>query len=124
MSLFRKKKKVLVADDDPHIGVILKAALSGEGYEVDVATDGEDTVRMGRANGYDVVLLDLYMPGRSGIEVLESWGPAGVLKKTKVLMTTGESKGDFIQKAHELGAAGYIVKPFDPQTLLQKIRDL
>lgn len=103
------KKRVLVADDDEGISSLLKRALTAEGYEVALAADGGEALSLYASFKPDIVLLDIYMPVRDGVEVLEELlarDPAA-----SVMMITGNQDETIARRCMELGAFDYISKP-------------
>jgi two-component system response regulator MprA len=113
--------RVLVADDDPDIVSFVKRGLVYEGYEVDTAADGWETLEKARLSPPDLVILDVMMPGIDGIEVAKRLRQSG---KIPVLMLT--ARGTVADKVAGLdsGADDYLVKPFDFDELLARIRAL
>lgn len=115
---------VLIVDDEAPIRTVARAILELAGYSVLLAENGEEGVRAYREAGgaVDLVLLDMSMPRMSGIETL-----AELLKidpGVRVLLTSGFSLDEKVRRALDRGAAGFIDKPFTPQALTRKIRDL
>lgn len=111
--------RILVVDDEPQIRRALRAALTGHGYEVDVADDGEAALIQLGARIPDAVVLDLVMPGINGFEVLRqtrTWSAAPVI----VLSARGQ-EGDKV-RALDLGADDYLTKPFGMDELLARVR--
>jgi CheY-like chemotaxis protein len=108
-------KKVLVVDDDPVIGKSFDRVLSGKGYAVITAADGEEALRKLGAEKYDLVFTDIKMPGMSGIEVAERvkasqpWLP--------VVIVTGYGSGDNEARATAAGVAGFLRKPLSPEMI-------
>ncbi len=112
-----KRQLVLVVDDEPSIGKVLRIKLGLSGYEVITTTSGAEAVELVRTQEPDVMLLDVLMPGVSGMDVLER---VRVFSKVPVIIFTG--RPDIVQIALKLGANDYIAKPFDPDLLVDKIR--
>ena len=108
-------KKILVVDDDPVIGKSFDRVLSGKGYAVITAADGEEALRKLSTETYDVVFTDIRMPGMSGIEVAERvkasqpWLP--------VVIVTGYGSGDNEARATAAGVAGFLRKPLSPDMI-------
>ncbi|MBI4996322.1 MAG: response regulator transcription factor [Rhodocyclales bacterium] len=111
--------KVLLVDDDVDLSTMLKEYLEHEGFAVDVVHDGESGVRLALADGYDIVVLDVMMPGISGIEALRRIRAAS---RMPVLMLT--ARGDDIDRVLglELGADDYVPKPCTPRELVARLR--
>lgn len=113
---------VLLIDDDVRLATLLKEYLNKQDMELAHAEDGEHGLTALRRSRYDVVLLDLMMPGIDGLEVCRRIRADSELGQTAVLMLT--AKGDDIDRivGLELGADDYLPKPFNPRELLARIR--
>src|ERR1700741_4617000 len=112
--------RVLVVDDEPAIRRALLPPLSALGFDVAEASRGEKAVHMLRTETYDAVLLDMNMPGLSGIETLRrirTFAP-----RLPVLMLTVRDGEEEKVEALELGAADYVTKPFSTRELIARIR--
>src|SRR5215212_861461 len=110
-----KHGKVLIADDEAAIAAGLSAILADEGYEVDVATDGEKALERLGADGYGVVLADLKMPKVDGLALLKEL--AGRQIPTECIIITGQATVDSAVAAMRQGAYDYIEKPLNAQKL-------
>lgn len=117
----RQLLRVLVADDDESVRILLQRFLEGAGYVVETANDGQQAVSKAQQSIFDVALLDISMPGMSGIEVLR-WLTDN---KPEVcsLMVTAIADVDTAVQAMKLGAYDYITKPFEKEDTLHKIRN-
>jgi len=110
-------KRILVADDNMQIRMLVGAALRSLGHEIVQAVDGEEAVEMAIQAPPDLVLLDVEMPKLDGFEVLAFLRKRAETKDVKVVMlTTAAQVADKLRGA-ELGASEYITKPFDPKSL-------
>jgi two-component system nitrogen regulation response regulator GlnG len=108
-------KRILVADDEESIRWVLSKALSKQGYQVDLATNGQQALEMSRQKDYDLAVLDIKMPGMSGLDLLnriQEERPG-----TLVVIMTAESSMKNAVEAMKRGAYDYITKPFDLDTL-------
>jgi len=114
--------RVLIADDDPDIRDVLKLTLSEENYEVIEAQDGEEALNIITTKPLDLVLLDYQMPKMDGREVCAKIKKDLLLRHVPIIMVTG--RGDIRDKVGgiDAGADDYVVKPFEPQELLARIR--
>ncbi len=112
-------KTVLIVDDDPDMRTLLRDILEGAGYDVSEAVDGEDAVDVMSENSYDVALLDITMPGASGLEVL-SWITENSPDVCPVIVTASADVSTVIE-AMKLGAYDYLTKPFSSRDVLNKI---
>lgn len=112
--------KVLVVEDDPTLGQYLKRGLEEQRYTVDLVADGETGEQLAIGTPYDVIVLDLRLPGRSGLEVLRTWRGRGM--ERPVLVLTAQDAVDLKVQALRAGADDYVTKPFGKQELLARIR--
>jgi len=108
-------KRILVADDEESIRWVLSKALSKQGYQVDLATNGQQALEMGRQKNYDLAVLDIKMPGLSGLDLLTRFQEER--PETLVVIMTAESSMKNAVEAMKRGAYDYITKPFDLDTL-------
>lgn len=115
------KQKILVVDDSATIREIVGDALKAQGFTVDEAADGEEGLQKARATRPDVVILDLTMPKRDGLDVATDLRADPNTSSIKIIMlTTRDSEFDQMV-GRELGADKYLPKPFDSQTLLDAV---
>ena len=114
--------KLLIADDDNEIRELLEFDLSHSGYQVDIAKDGEEALNKALKENYDLVLLDVMMPKMNGFDVCKNIRNSK--KDVPILMLT--AKGTITDKTvgFDSGADDYIVKPFDIQEVLLRVRAL
>src|SRR5579883_2111917 len=113
------KERILVIDDDEAITTALRRALAFEGYNVDVALDGEEGLRRARDAAPDLVVLDLLMPGIDGFEVCRRLRSAD---DTPILMLTARDEVADRVRGLDAGADDYLVKPFAPDELLARVK--
>lgn len=113
--------KILVVDDEERIRRLLKMYLERENYVIEEAEDGNEALSKALENDYDVILLDLMMPGKDGIEVCRELREK---KATPVIMLT--AKGEEINRVQgfEVGTDDYIVKPFSPREVVLRVKAL
>lgn len=107
----REKANILIVDDDPGMTETLADILSELSYDVAVAEDGYRAIEMMRKKAYDVVLMDIEMPGISGVESFKEI--KSICPSTKIIMMTAYSVEDLVKEALEEGAYGIIYKPLD-----------
>jgi len=112
------KKRILIVDDEKNIRMNLEKALS-EKYEVDSTINGEEALKMLDDQHYPLVLLDLKLPGKDGIEVLREINEIDY--KTKVIIITGFGSVDSAVETLKLGATDYLRKPFKPEEIRNKV---
>jgi DNA-binding response OmpR family regulator len=113
---------VLVADDEPGVRRALERGLTAEGMDVAGAVDGPSALRAALTGAFDVVLLDIMLPGLSGYRVLERLRAEGV--RTPVLLVSAKDGEVDQADGLDLGADGYLVKPFSFRVLVAQVRAL
>jgi DNA-binding response OmpR family regulator len=113
--------RILLADDDTELCEMLHDYLTAEGFSVAVTHDGESALALARSGAYDLVVLDLMMPGLSGFDVLRALRPQCT---TPVLMLTARDEDVDSIVGLELGADDYLGKPCNPRVLVARIRAL
>jgi two-component system KDP operon response regulator KdpE len=111
--------RILVVDDDPQIRRVLKVTLSGQGFEVDDARNGEAALDKVRQARFDLVLLDINMPGMSGLEVCRAIRATSEM--AIIMLTVRDGESDAVE-ALDAGADDYVTKPFKPSELSARIR--
>ena len=114
--------RVLLIEDDVTIARLLKEGLEDESYAVDVANDGSEGYRTAVADDYDVIILDIMLPGMNGYEVCRAMRNDG--NKTPILMLTARDTERDIVEGLDTGADDYLAKPFSFDVLLARIRAL
>jgi two-component system OmpR family response regulator len=114
--------RILVVEDDKDLARQLKNALSGAGYAVDVAHDGEEGHFLGDTEPYDVIILDLGLPVMDGVSVLKQWRRDG--RKIPVLILTARDRWSEKVAGFDAGADDYVTKPFQVEEVLARIRAL
>ena len=118
-------KKILIVEDEEDILALLFAIFGDlEDYRVLCARDGEEALRIARADNPDIILLDIQLPKMNGHEVCKSVKSNSAMSHTKVLMLSGMVQNSDRQKAQEVGADGYITKPFSSIALVEKVEEL
>jgi len=114
--------RILVVEDEPAIALGLEDDLKMEGYEVEVIADGIAASRRAREGGFDLILLDVMLPGKDGFEVCREVRRAGV--KTPIVMLTAKTQEAEKVMGFELGADDYVTKPFGTRELRARIKAL
>ena len=122
MPLATTKKKILLVDDSPTAILWQRLILEADQYEIVVATDGEEGVRLAKAEQPDLVLLDVMMPRMDGFEALREIRADDALRATPILMVTTRSEMANVMQGYESGCNEYITKPVDRTELLMKVR--
>jgi two-component system OmpR family response regulator len=114
--------KLLLVEDDKKIATVVKRGLEAEGFTVEVAFDGNDGLWLATEGSYDLIILDIMLPGRNGYQICAELREAG--DWTPILMLTAKD-GDLDQaEALDTGADDYLIKPFSFAVLVARIRAL
>jgi DNA-binding response OmpR family regulator len=114
--------RVLVAEDKPRMARFLQRALHSEGYEVELAFDGEQALSMGLSGGLDLMVLDVMLPRRDGFDVIRNLRAAKQMVPT-IMVTARDAMCDIV-RGLDLGADDYLTKPFALDVLLARVRAL
>lgn len=114
--------RILLVEDNPRLSRSLRTSLEEDGYAVDCAFDGPDGEEMGRMPVYDLIILDLMLPGKDGIQVCRALRDARV--RTPILMLTARDALDDRVQGLDSGADDYLVKPFEMAELRARLRAL
>jgi len=114
--------KVLLVEDEPNTVAYLRKGLTENGHVVDVASDGEQGLSLARSHEFDLIILDVNLPGRNGFGVLAELRAAG--KTVPVLFLTARDAVEDRVRGLDLGADDYLVKPFAFSELLARIRSI
>ncbi len=119
-----KRRKILIADDEPDILEIIQYNLIKEGYESVTAKDGEDALTMAKSTRPDMIILDIMMPKKTGVEVCEILRSQPSFKETLIIFLTAlNDEGSHI-KGLEIGADDYVTKPVSPKVLISRVNAL
>jgi len=114
--------RILVVEDDPKTARFLKQGLEEEGHAVDVAADGDEGSNLGHLNSYDLILLDLQLPKRNGLQLATELRRERV--DTPILMLTGRDSTPDVVRGLNAGADDYLTKPFDFDELVARVNAL
>lgn len=115
-------KKILLVEDEIIMINLLEKKLTQEGYDVKIATNGEEALKMMREEKPDIILLDIIMPKMGGFEVMEEMGKDPDLSDIPVVIISNSGQPVELDKAKELGAKDWLIKTeFDPQEVLDKV---
>lgn len=115
---------VLVVDDEPTIRMLLLAALEGTDHLLLEAADGRSALGLARSSRPDLILLDIALPGLSGLDVCRELKQDPTTADVPVLLLTGLARQDERQVADDVGAEGFIAKPFSPVALVAEIEEI
>lgn len=115
-------KTILTVDDSASIRQMVSFTLKSSGYEVTEAVDGQDGLDKAKAKAYDLILSDQNMPRMDGLTLIKNLRALPQYRSTPILMLTTEA-GDAMKAAGKAaGATGWLVKPFDPQKLVEVVK--
>lgn len=122
--MHHKTKKILIADDEPDIIEIINYNLTKEGYEVFTAKDGAEAYEKAKQVQPDLIILDIMMPRKTGIEVCQQLRMLPVFQHIFILFLTALSDEETHLKGFEMGADDYIRKPISPKILVSRVNAL
>ena len=115
--------KILICEDNPMAMRTLAVILEREGFAADMAEDGNVAIELLQRNDYDLLVVDIHLPYRSGLELVK-FVRSDQGKETPVIILTAFSDHQMQRQAGELGISDYIVKPFNPIDLVSRIKSL
>lgn len=115
-------KSVLVVDDSPSIRQMVEVTLKGAGYDITTASDGQDALDKCKFTRFDFVLTDQNMPRMDGLTLIRSLRGMGAYTRTPIMVLTTEASADMKNQGKAAGATGWMVKPFDPNKLLEVLK--
>jgi len=119
-----KKGKILVVDDEVNITQILEFSIGAEGFEVITAQNGEEAIERARRERPDLIILDIMMPKIDGYEACRILKANPLTKNIPVVLLTAKGRDIDRRLGYEVGATDYIVKPFSPNKLIERIHRL
>jgi two-component system sensor histidine kinase/response regulator len=118
------KRRIVIADDDPMIISLVSLRLEMGGYEVLSAPNGAEALALIHKSQPVAAILDMQMPGKTGIDVLDAIKSNPFTDRLPVMMLTGERDTAVVMRAMDAGAGDYMVKPFQPDRLLERTNRL
>lgn len=118
------KKKILIVEDEATLVELMKIRLEANGFDVISAYDGQQGLEMARGEMPDLIILDLMLPKIDGYKVCRMLKFDDKYKNIPVIMFTARAQDSDRKLGEEVGADAYIIKPFEPEILLSKIREL
>ena len=124
MSVTNTVKKILIADDEPDILEIIQYNLQNEGYEVATAKNGNQAIEQAKRFNPDLIILDVMMPGKNGIEVCNILRMQPAFNDTLIIFLTALSDEGTEVKGLETGADDFVTKPVSPKVLVSKVNAL
>lgn len=116
-------EKILIVEDDNFLSELYSELLTQEGFEVDVADDGEVGLTKMKAGGYHLTLLDIMLPKKDGLTILRELAPSEKKNCGQIVMLTNLGQDQVIKDGFSLGAAGYLIKSaLTPDQVLHEVR--
>jgi len=116
------KERILVVDDEEDILELVRFHLAREGYQLTLAATGEEALKKAKLETFDLVVLDLMLPGLDGLEVAKALKADARTKGVPVVMLTAKSEDADVVTGLEIGADDYITKPFSPRVLTARVK--
>jgi two-component system phosphate regulon response regulator PhoB len=113
--------KILLAEDEEVLRMLVVDTLEDEGHEIDEACDGEEAIKLIKQNDYDLILLDYMMPIYTGLEVIQYIRQILEKKDVKIMMLSAKSQQADQQRVLEAGANYFMAKPYSPLELVKQI---
>ncbi|MGG0738958.1 response regulator transcription factor [Niallia taxi] len=117
-------KRILLAEDEDVLRMLIVDTLEDEDYTVDEAPDGEEALQLIEKHDYDLVILDYMMPIMTGLEVIQKVRANDAKKHLKILMLSAKNQASEQNYILEVGADYFMAKPFSPLALLDKVGDI
>lgn len=113
---------ILIVDDSPSLRMAIRLALTGAGYRVTEAGDGEEGLARASSDRFDMILTDLNMPRMNGLEMIQEIRKSPMQSGVPIVFLTTESDDAMKQQAKAAGATGWLVKPFVPEQLIKIVK--
>jgi DNA-binding response OmpR family regulator len=112
---------ILIVEDELHILLLMQRKLESAGYTLSTAKDGDEALRMALENKYDLLLLDVMLPGRDGLEICQEVKARFGTDAPPVILMSARGQQIDVEAGREAGADDYIIKPFSPRQLLEHV---
>jgi DNA-binding response OmpR family regulator len=116
--------RILIVDDESAIRLVCQLNLDSVGFQTLEAPDGETALALARTEQPDLILLDVMLPGIDGWEVAKELAAAPETREIPILFLSARSDRSDQERGHEVGALGYLTKPFDPEELIARVQDV
>ena len=114
--------KVLIVDDDPLNRMLIEKIIYKSGFQYSTASDGEEALEKAFSEHFDIILLDIMMPGKDGFQVCEEIRANPATQNIPIIFITAKNDEESVQKGYGCGAQDYITKPFDQHKLIKSMR--
>jgi DNA-binding response OmpR family regulator len=112
---------ILVAEDELHILLLVQRKLESAGYTVSTASDGDEALRMALENKYDLLLLDVMLPGCEGLQICREVKSRLGADAPPVILVSARGQQIDVEAGQQAGADDYVIKPFSPRQLLERV---
>ena len=116
------KKRILVIEDEPTIGLLCKRMLTASGFDVDVVDNGLDAKKVAEEKNYDLCISDVRLPGMTGIELYQHWITSKNLIAERVIFITGDTMSNYVRDFLKKTDRPSVMKPFEPEDLVEAVR--
>jgi two-component system, OmpR family, alkaline phosphatase synthesis response regulator PhoP len=116
--------RILIVDDESAIRLVCQLNLDSAGFQTLEASDGETALALARTELPDLILLDVMLPGIDGWEVAAELAGSPETREIPILFLSARSDRSDEERGHEVGGLGYITKPFDPNELIDRVREV
>lgn len=116
------KKRILVIEDEPVLGLLCKRVLSGSGFDVDVVNDGLGAKKIAEEKDFALCVSDIRLPGMTGVELYEHWKATKNPIAKKVVFITGDTMNNYVRDFLKKTDRPSVMKPFEPEDLLAAVR--
>jgi CheY-like chemotaxis protein len=116
--------KILLAEDEDVIRMLVVDSLEDEGYDIDEACDGSEALEYVKKYDYDLILMDYMMPGMTGLDVIKEIRKMAEKQKVKIMMLSAKSQKSDQEQVLQEGANYFMAKPFSPLALVKRIEEI
>jgi len=117
-------KRILVAEDEVHILLLIQRKLESAGYTVITTENGNDALRIALEERPDLLLLDIMLPGREGLDICRDVKRAYGREAPSVILVSARGQQVDVEAGLDAGADDYIIKPFSPRLLLERVQEI
>ncbi|RIW38381.1 response regulator [Bacillus salacetis] len=117
-------KKILIAEDEEVLRMLIMDTLEDDGYDIHEASDGEEAELLIGSEEFDLILLDYMMPAKTGLEVIGTIRNGMLNRDTKIMMLTAKSQSSDEQTILKAGADYFLSKPFSPMALAERVEEI